>query len=649
LILILFLSKIIFAQVDITDTTKTPINIGGNDTSVDSAKTKPLRSQNSFKPVITKNYSFLSTFTRTKKEIDFDNYRNNIDIITALPATSQFSFGLIGQPNQAVLYNQTKNNFSLAENNFSLFNRWNGSNNFNLLQAENISSIEIIPLTRGFLIGSNSNSAVININTRDSITSKPLTRLRYYQAANDESFLDAMFSARILNDLSLFFRISNSTFSNSSNSGIYKNLEYGVWQANLKSIYRFSDKLFASVEYYHHKSNTELNGGIDLTSLAAASLSLQSGLFNNLSPVNFNDRNKTVKMNKVSTELYGNLFKNSFTKLNITYDFTEELFKQYLTDTLTNGTRINNSNYYSYLSTSLRHEQSFEHLVTKFSLGLDAIDYNIDQISYYDKKNSYYLSALAEYSVLDSLLIPAVFFKVADYENQKTNGFGFDLKFNFNNYFRIMSGISNFNRPYLLTEMHSLPQNNLEKNYITNYFVTGEFILDELRTSITYFNIEADNAPVPIYNNENIQLGSSQIIFPFTEKTKSEGINIFSNLRFWKLETLFNGNYILSNDQSFIPRNGKYNLTAGIYYRDILFDNNLDLKTGFNFFYADNTDYQIYDFQSMTSASYYLSGNTYSAFSSFGLTNTPYRLDFTLAGRIQDRATFYFAYENITG
>ncbi|MCB0747672.1 MAG: hypothetical protein KDC90_09440, partial [Ignavibacteriae bacterium] len=51
----------------------------------------------------------------------------------------------------------------------------------------------------------------------------------------------------------------------------------------------------------------------------------------------------------------------------------------------------------------------------------------------------------------------------------------------------------------------------------------------------------------------------------------------------------------------------------------------------------------------MTSASYYLSGNTYSAFSSFGLTNTPYRLDFTLAGRIQDRATFYFAYENITG
>ena len=42
-----------------------------------------------------------------------------------------------------------------------------------------------------------------------------------------------------------------------------------------------------------------------------------------------------------------------------------------------------------------------------------------------------------------------------------------------------------------------------------------------------------------------------------------------------------------------------------------------------------------------------MNSNKLSAFKAYSVSNTPFRIDFTLAGRIQDRATFYFAYENI--
>lgn len=168
-----------------------------------------------------------------------------------------------------------------------------------------------------------------------------------------------------------------------------------------------------------------------------------------------------------------------------------------------------------------------------------------------------------------------------------------------------------------------------------------------MKTSITYFATNSDHTPVPIFSNSDFNLNSTKIIFPFTEQVKREGINLISNLFFWNIEFFINANYLLSSQSTLIPKPSKFNISSGIYYRDKLYNNNLDLKTGFNFYFNDNIENQFYDFQIMRSSNYYFVNDALTQFKNYSISNTQFRIDFTLAGRIQDRATFYFAYENI--
>ena len=67
-----------------------------------------------------------------------------------------------------------------------------------------------------------------------------------------------------------------------------------------------------------------------------------------------------------------------------------------------------------------------------------------------------------------------------------------------------------------------------------------------------------------------------------------------------------------------------------MYYKDILFDNNLDLKTGFIFYYTGKNNVFTYE---------------------NGLVEVPSsnKLDFTLVGEIQKTAIVYFTWQNLLG
>jgi len=627
-----------FAQTQ--DTTIAPMNIEGNGNSQDSIIQSHKSLINLFKLNRQNLKSYLSTNILRKKRIDFSNYRTTIDFLSYLPAASQNYFGVIGFPNEPILYNQRNSNFSYIQNNFTLTNRWNGSSDLNLVQTERVDLIKIVPISRSFLLNSLGTPAVLSIVSNDSLQGKPYSRIRYNQSTNDKALIDALFNAIVHKNLSLELRVTNSVYT-----GDYNSTSYSVWKAYLKSIYRITDKLHAGVSMYHIKSHTDLNGGINLSTVDPVNYEAQ--IYNTLADVNFLERNNITTLYRGTADIYGNIFQNSYTSLNFIYDRTEDKMDQNILEKLDDSTRFSNDNLYTNLATKLLHRQSFGNLFFNFIFSLNATDYKIDYLNLYTKKSSYSFSALANYKLLDSSFIPTAYVKLGNYENQKTSGFGFDLVFKTHNNFKIMGGLSFFNKPFLISEKNSLPAENFNRNNIKNYFGTAELTFDNIKTSLTYYNINSDHSPVPVFTDKNLQLNTTKIIFPFTEEAKSEGINLFADIKFWKFETFFNGNYLLSNKHSYIPQSTKYNLTAGIYYRSRLYNDNLDLKTGFNFFYTDNMEYQIYDFQMIRSSAYYLFNNTVNRFTNYSINNKPFRLDFTLEGRIQDRATVYFAYENI--
>jgi len=72
----------------------------------------------------------------------------------------------------------------------------------------------------------------------------------------------------------------------------------------------------------------------------------------------------------------------------------------------------------------------------------------------------------------------------------------------------------------------------------------------------------------------------------------------------------------------------KFRFASGIYFKDTLFNSNLDLKTGFllNYFGSQKISFSGFEYQTVKSS---------------------YRIDFTLAGEIQNRAIVYFTWENL--
>ncbi|MBK8943836.1 MAG: hypothetical protein IPM32_01070 [Ignavibacteriae bacterium] len=632
------------AQIIKADSALTPINIGDSAAHVDSLSHSKIVNKFFLRNSFDSQENIISSYVKSKQEIDFENYRTASDFLNFLPFTFQKYFGIAGSPNVPNLFFLENKNISFVQNNFSLSNSWNGSSDLNLISSENVNDIEIIPLSRSFLYNNYNSPAVIRISAQDSITEKPVSRIRYYQAPDDDASIDAMFGALIYKDLHLSFRLSNSAYT-----GFNDNSEYGVWKSDLKSIYRIADSLFLKLNYYHLKSNLQLNGGVDVETLFANNVILEDEIFNTIAPVNFVNRYKETTINKVSSDFYGIILPNSSSKLNLEYNYSYERLRQNIDITYPDSIQISSLNKFSTYNIAFHHLHSINNLSLKFNFDYNFTNYSIEYYNIYENKNSYSYSALIDYKIFDSTIIPSLFFKSGSYENQLTNGFGSDVKLSINKNLKFMLGFSKFNQPYLISELFSLPKSEQEKNYVTNYFLSSEISFDNFITSISYFNISSDNTPVPVFNNNDLNLNSTKIIFPFTEEVKTEGINFFSTVKLWSFEFFINSNFLLSNKSNYITKPNKFNLFSGVYYRDKLYNDNLDLKMGFNLFLSDNNEYQLFDFQIMRSTSYYLNNSILTQFKNYKVSNTPFRIDFTLAGRIQDRATFYFAYENILG
>lgn len=125
-------------------------------------------------------------------------------------------------------------------------------------------------------------------------------------------------------------------------------------------------------------------------------------------------------------------------------------------------------------------------------------------------------------------------------------------------------------------------------------------------------------------------------------------INLSANLTIWKVLFSTNASYYLTNDDYNLDT-PDFTLSGGLYYKDILFEDALDLKTGLSYFLYGNRYMSKYDFQS--SLSYrHIYNNTGSIVPlSNEMFSPDFRLDFFAAGTIQKLATLYFTAENILG
>jgi hypothetical protein len=611
--LLFFFYAIAFSQS--IDSLKTPHSLKSLDTAkiiqrdslavVDSLKIKSKLKPDTLVSIYQKPIDAQSYFI-DRREIDFMDYRYSGDLLKSFNLNYLNDYGTIGQPNETYLYGVGNNGISYFEDGIMQNNRLQNIFDLNNIQTEDIDSIEVAPLPRGFLYGSFTNPVSVNFISRDFIPAKPYTRIKFYQGPNGEAMIDGIFNEKVFNKFNIFFDFTNRKLDSS-----YANTSFSSWQLKLKIKYYLNNKINIQGTYGFENSTVGLNGGVNVDSLIRSNENVNSTLYNDiLAPVNFNAGGQDYKFHYFNLRLLSNYFDNSTTDLNLYYKFDNTQLSQ-SDDTLFYKTVNKNKIYGVSLKQDYRKDL--------FDFQLNGI-YEVSTIKYYyltDSTYNYYpvnyndfsASAVVSLHLLDSSLVPSIFYKISNESgnnyspesNGEYSGIGADIAYKTSDQLRFYLGYSNF-------------KTGAESNYSQSF---------EAGMTSTIGNLFAD---LKLFKRKDLHLDSPYSFLNYINQINPDltGIGANINLMIWKflLETQ-TSYYTTENSSELLYLFPKINFTGSVYYRNILFNNNLNLKTGFTYSFMGKQN------------------------SSFGEINSNWNLDFTLAGEIQKVAMVYFTWENL--
>lgn len=548
-----------------------------------------------------------------RSDILMSEYKYSGDFLRLFPFTFIKDLGFTGQPNETFLYGLGNGNINFLLDGVSYNERYYNSLNLNLLQSEDIDSIEVLPLPRGFIYGAYNNPVSINFITRDFITSQPYSRLRYYQGPNRETMIDGTFNLRITNKLISTFEITNRIVDST-----FDNTEFSIWQGKIKLKYLLSNDVNIIALYNYNDYKAGYSGGVDVDSIIRTGANVNSILYDYVqAPV-----------------VYPNGDISSLTHL----PKLRFLVKQ------SDWLRSDVSLYYLYISNS---NNSFvnENLENKIwgidiqnQLRYDIFDLKLNfafenseifrQYSFYDqneaarvfapplsiKYNTMSAAAILSTTIGNGLLKPSLFYKISsvsnnpgrvifENNNNASTGLGFDLSLRANDNFDLYFGSSVFKRYYS-------DKNNL-------LLEAGiKFTSDILFANLSYFKNQ--------YTYGFYTVGN---FFDYIQFGDVNGLGLNLKLDLCKILIESTSSYYISagNNLVGIP---EVQTQTGIYYKDLVFEDNLDLKTGFVFYYTGKN--YVYTFE-------------------HGLLSVPSsnKVDFTLAGEIQKRVIIYFLWQNL--
>lgn len=567
-----------------------------------------------------------------KDEILKLDHRYAGDLLQYLPFGFVRDLGSIGQPNEISVYGNGFGNSSYLSDGISINNRLINSLDLNLFQIEGIDSLEVIPLPQGFLFNEMNNPVSVNMISRDFVTSRPYTRIKFYQAPNEEGFFDGIFSSNISRRMSIYSQITHQ-----STDPRFKNSDYGLWSGSLRLRYLISKDFNISGGYSYYQSNVGLNGGVDIDSikLAFPSSQIEEALYSTIeAPVNFIDRYQKVSGHNLNFRLLANLIGSRPTELTFYYQSSLIEFRQ---NENTNPVPSMLQWYYPFRYDKIIHNNEFSTHGAKLSQKFEADILNIYTEALYEttllntpllnrsnRINTF--SALAKASLQMQIekqkFIPSVFGKVLNYDGKSYFGAGADLAWIIDENLSTYLGLSKFRKPSNL--IHIAAGGNYESDF-----------------SILEANLNYNNSSTNISTGYFLQ----ELAVAGGYSKTLQGINLKFDWHLWKFLLSTNSNYYFIQKEKDNYPLPDFTSNGGIYYVDTLFNSNLKLKAGINYLLTGNRGYQLIDFETFE-VSRWLRTN--------GNIIIPYedvkpsiQLDFFLAGKIQDAATIYFVFENL--
>ena len=537
------------------------------------------------------------------------DYRSTSDLLKKFPLTFVKDKSYIEPDNETFMYGAGAGGVSFLQDGILYNDRFTNSLNLYNIQTGSVDSIEIVPSPRGFLYSISPNPVTVNFITKDYLSVTPYSRIKYYQGSSGEAYVDGLFSALLLKGLNASFDITNRNIDSS-----YVNSNFNMWQVKTKLKYFLSKSLNITGSYDYIKSEMGLNGGINVDTIYTSNTDINSTLYNDITaPVNFPLRKQEYIQHYFNIGLLSKVFNNFTGNLNFYYRFNQDKISGI--DSSISEIKNKNKIY------GLNAREEFSKDLFKISLlgNYEHINYNTSSIidGVYaiegNNLNNFSLASIISLNLLDGELIPSIFYKYykgKDFylRDNNLNGFGADVACNLGNNFKFYLGYSNYE-----INKSGKKINNAEASI--DYSVSGASVIFK------------------VFNRDLIIGKSGQGAYNY-DYQNINGLGLKLDCKFKEILIETSGEYYLNPGTDFKNLMPGLNFMSGIYYKDILFNTNLNLKTGFIFYYTGKQNLQ----------PLYSPGvlNYFSNEIAPSLT-----VDFTLVGEIRKVAIVYFTWENL--
>lgn len=515
------------------------------------------------------------------------------------------------------------------------------TNTINLLNInfEEMETFLTVSSPKAFLYGTLNEPVSFRFFSKDFYSKIPYSRFKYIEAPYDNLFFDGIFNVFPFKKLNFEFGITKN-----STKGRFKNSEYDTWKGRLKFTYFYSNKLNIILSYRYSQIINQFNEGVNLTAIVPSSTQkVDDILFDELqAPVVNLLANQDNIRNDIDIEFRGNFLKDSLSLSYLNFYFSEN--KRNFSNLISNFhySKILGINLRQYLFLSFLHFEfifDYQNRIVH-SPFIPAI-----------RENYISLVSLVKINLYDKFK-PSLFTKFFNFDNLNGFNFGADFTYLLSDNIKIYSGGSNF---FILqspdAKYYQINKYDYTNTINLNTKVNFNFSILDLSIEGYYYHKKQTNLTKNFPFTPYIIDSINNIFITGAEKSEIIGGSLSGSIKIW--------NFLFSFSNSIISKkqidNGTYKLldqpeflsNVSLMYKDIVFDNSLEINAGFKLNYHSQFDGYVFSPEKVYFVNIKSIDTVQTDFSKVKI-NANYKLDFVLSGRIKKAATLFFALENIT-
>ncbi|MBU1798762.1 MAG: hypothetical protein KKF21_10335, partial [Bacteroidetes bacterium] len=410
------------------------------------------------------------------------------------------------------------------------------------------------------------------------------------------------------------------------------------------------NKININIDYSFSYDTLALFGGLDTNKVLNDIF--QSVLYETVS-TSKSSRYQLTYNNQANVKILALLIPNIKSDLTFYFNSTSQKYFQNTDQLFENMTVIVHGNYYQTLGASFRNLYEQKNVSVDLIANYETTNYDTDVMHFNNSQNVFTLSGEVKYFSKNEIIVPSVFGKYSIFNGKTLLGFGADITSRVNNNISLYAGLAWFQQQVTLLESNYPFMSTFPFNLVISYpFSAAEnnslemgikFNYNHINGKLTYFNYHSKNNNVP-YMNQSISdsLLINELSYFAERDIKNSGINANINLKIWNILFSNNISYYFSTRDERVYASPDYTLAGKLYYMDLLFENNLNLKTGINYRYTGGQLPFIYDFEKSLQITSDLTPMV-----DYSEVPSSFQLDLFMAGTIKERATIFVTLENV--